>query len=88
MNERIIELEKQAWEFVDKTWNWANANNPSQATLFKTKFAELIVRECMKVCKKTEQYEVGNQDPDEVGCIRAGAVFCREDIKQHFGVEE
>jgi hypothetical protein len=46
MNERIQELEKQAWEFVDKTWNWANANNPSQATLFKTKFAELIVREC------------------------------------------
>jgi hypothetical protein len=46
MNERIKELEKQAWEFVDKTWNWANANNPSQATLFKAKFAELIVREC------------------------------------------
>jgi hypothetical protein len=46
MNERIQELEKQAWEFVDKTWNWANANNPSQATLFKAKFAELIVREC------------------------------------------
>jgi hypothetical protein len=42
----------------------------------------------MKVCKKTEQYEVGNQDPDEVGCIRAGAVFCREDIKEHFGVEK
>jgi hypothetical protein len=46
MNERIQELEKQAWEFVDKTWNWANANNPSQATLFKAKFAELIVKEC------------------------------------------
>jgi hypothetical protein len=42
----------------------------------------------MKVCKKTEQYEVGNQDPDEVGCIRAGGVFCREDIKKHFGVDE
>jgi hypothetical protein len=49
MNERIRELEKQAWEFVDKTWNWANANNPSQATLFKAKFAELIIRECIAV---------------------------------------
>jgi hypothetical protein len=49
MNERIQELEKQAWEFVDKTWNWANANNPSQATLFKEKFAELIVKETMQV---------------------------------------
>jgi hypothetical protein len=52
------------------------------------RFAEKIVRECLMVCKKTEQYEVGNQDPDEVGCIRAGGVFCREDIKKHFGVEE
>ena len=54
MNERIKELEKQAWEFVDKTWNWANANNPSQATLFKTKFAELIVRECADLFDKNE----------------------------------
>jgi hypothetical protein len=49
MNERIYDIEKQAWEFVDKNWNWANANNPSQATLFKTKFAELIVKETMQV---------------------------------------
>ena len=54
MNERIQELEKQAWEFVDKTWNWANANNPSQATLFKAKFAELIVRECADLFDKNE----------------------------------
>jgi hypothetical protein len=54
MNERIQELEKQAWEFVDKTWNWANANNPSQATLFKTKFAELIVKECAELFDKNE----------------------------------
>ena len=54
MNERIKELEKQAWEFVDKTWNWANANNPSQATLFKTKFAELIVRECLNMCADSD----------------------------------
>jgi hypothetical protein len=54
MNERIKELEKQAWEFVDKTWNWANANNPSQATLFKTKFAELIVGECLNMCADSD----------------------------------
>jgi hypothetical protein len=74
MNERIKELEKQAWEFVDKTWNWANANNPSQATLFKTKFAELIVRECVKVAMKA----VSDDEPKEAWYL----------IKEHFGVEE
>jgi hypothetical protein len=77
MNERIQELEKQAWEFVDKTWNWANANNPSQATLFKTKFAELIVRECMTIGFNTV-YKV---DDD------SAAVAVYQNIKQHFGVE-
>jgi hypothetical protein len=71
MNERIFELEKQAWEFVDKTWNWANANNPSQATLFKAKFAELIVRECIQAVSddgiKSDWYQ--------------------HVIKEHFGVE-
>jgi hypothetical protein len=74
MNERIRELEKQAWEFVDKTWNWANANNPSQATLFKAKFAELIVGECVKVAMKA----VSDDEPKEAWYL----------IKEHFGVEE
>ena len=73
MNERIQELEKQAWEFVDKTWNWANANNPSQATLFKTKFAELIVRECARIV---------NENDCEGSIVGDGMLF------EHFGVEE
>jgi hypothetical protein len=95
MNERIKRLitkaDTHAWSIADKyvardcchdgevNYLWEDA--------FREKFAELIVRECLMVCKKTEQYEVGNQDPDEVGCIRAGAVFCRDDIKEHFGVK-
>ena len=75
MNERIEELEKQAWEFVDKTWNWANANNPSQATLFKAKFAELIVQECIDTVS----------DCSVEYCTRPQIV---SEIKQHFGVEE
>ena len=89
MNERTLELAKQAGLKVE-SW-MTNPPKPFQilgSTEQFEQFAELIVRECMKVCKKTEQYEVGNQDPDEVGCIRAGAVFCREDIREHFGVEE
>jgi len=75
MNERIRELEKQAWEFVDKTWNWANANNPSQATLFKTKFAELIVQECAKIAGKAEYSDTWLEPVEDA-------------IKKHFGVEE
>jgi hypothetical protein len=76
MNERIKELEKQAWEFVDKTWNWANANNPSQATLFKIKFAELIVEECASKAWFAEQYGIGDGAP------------VSKQIREHFGVEE
>ena len=83
MNERIKELEKQAWEFVDKTWNWANANNPSQATLFKTKFAELIVRECARAVDKV--YE--DAEPDH-GCYDWATWAEGADVLKHFGVEE
>jgi hypothetical protein len=81
MNERIRELEKQAWEFVDKTWNWANANNPSQATLFKAKFAELIVREMCSVLDKA-QWDKGED------WICADGTRIIPQIKEHFGVEE
>ena len=72
MNERIKELEKQAWEFVDKTWDWTNPDNPNKATLFKTKFAELIVAECANIAA-SEPFNAG-----------AASAY----IKEHFGVEE
>ena len=44
---------------------------------FAKKFAELIVRECMEQCTKVEEeYEL------------YGALLCRVEIKEHFGVEE
>jgi hypothetical protein len=88
MNERIRQLAEQANELDYETFDEYNHKTVHHYKFDKEKFAELIVRECMQVCKKTEQYEVGNQDPVEVGCIRAGAVFCREEIREHFGVEE
>jgi hypothetical protein len=74
MNERIQKLEKEAWEFVDKTWDWSNPDNPSQATLFKTKFAEMIVKECADVAK---QFYKNNKEYDASLAI-----------EQHFGVKE
>jgi hypothetical protein len=90
MNERIKELEKQAWEFVDKTWNWANANNPSQATLFKAKFAELIVAECNKISKETcneLKADESIQTPGSKINWNLYNVTLRNKLAEHFWVE-
>lgn len=44
-----------------------------------TKFAELIVKECVSVCM---DHRVGNQD------YNTGRLHCSFDIKDHFGVKE
>ena len=74
MNERIQELEKQAFDAV-----WDLDNDPiGPGTHFKPdgfeqKFAELIVRECAEVA----------------GCNGHVSGFTLGDlIKEHFGVEE
>ena len=68
MNERIRELEAQCWE--------PRKHPASQAALgdkFNTeKFAELIVRECIRLC-------------DQVDIV--GADECIDNIKEHFGVK-
>ena len=44
------------------------------------KFSELIVLKCMTICKNNEYYDA-DPSPETNGHIRAGASFCREDIK-------
>jgi len=85
MNERIRELKKQAWEYtmavhdghivppLDKeVW-------PIDKVLDE-KFAELIVRECVKVC--------ADRGKHHDGLYSAWASDCSERIGKHFGVEE
>lgn len=79
MNERIRELEKQAWDYVDQTWDWANPDNPSKETLFKTKFAELIVRNC--IVDFYRNYLDTTSDEDITKQVDRY-------VKQQFGVEE
>jgi hypothetical protein len=62
MNERLRQLEHQCWEVRQYNPPWFNA----------TKFAELIVRECVGIA---DEY-------DGVG----STIVSR--IKKHFGVEE
>jgi len=62
MNDRIKELAKQCW---NERWE-------GQLHFDNEKFAELIVRECIRLC-------------DQVDLV--GADDCIDNIKEHFGVE-
>jgi hypothetical protein len=77
MNERINELARQA-----SNQSFGHLRN----TDFERKFSELIIKECMQICMTIEHYDDIGLSPEHCGHIRAGASFCREDIKVHFGV--
>lgn len=62
---------------TDTSGKWMSVDHAEQ-------FAELIVRECVKVCSGVE--EDGELSP-ELGTFADGALLCREEIKAHFGVE-
>ena len=76
MNERINKLFGQALDqAVPETWTTLN---PAQLSKLKDKFAELIVRECAKVCSEQRNPSNLNYKPSEQFA---------EALKQHFGVE-
>lgn len=69
MNNRIKELAHEAG---------LPTYNPEGIPTKLEKFAELVVRECIEVCKS----RVGNSD------YNTGRMHCASDLKEHFGVEE
>ena len=76
MNQRIKELAEQAEKYADDNFK----GEPTYSEAYDSKFAELIVRECIDICHKmaeeSDSYTVHDGDT------------CAEQIKQHFGVEE
>ena len=74
MNERIKELAEQAG-FMDR-----GTNHTAYMNFDHEKFAELIVRECVAICRDTD----GEDNID----ARSGRQDCAVEIKEHFGVEE
>jgi hypothetical protein len=88
MNERIKELAKQA----DDGYTGNNGDDMGHALVGENaieRFAELIVRECVD---KIETYRipVGNSAAGEMACEWTYSALkeIRDEIKEHFGVEE
>jgi len=72
MNERIKELAEQAEDWADSQ----NFYESDYRDYLMEKFAELIVRECVSICKERER-------PNLYGVREVETT-----IKEHFGVEE
>ena len=90
MNNKIYELAKQAGLIEFETIPGSNAVTPDYESVVKAKkFAELIVRECID---KIETYRipVGNSAAGEMACEWTYDALkeIRDEIKEHFGVEE
>jgi hypothetical protein len=84
MNERIRELYLQAVEYSNGQMTFGDTRE-----FFAEKFAELIVKECID---KIETYRipVGNSAAGEMACEWTYDALkeIRDEIKEHFGVEE
>ena len=72
MNERIRELAEQAEKYADENFK----GEPTYSEAYDSKFAELIVKECISICKEKER-------PNLYGVREV-----EQRLKKHFGVEE
>ena len=85
MNERIIELQQQAYRFADR--NTREGDNQF-ATVQLGKFAELIIAKCIEKCEFVSGMVAVTNNDDEISRkCEATAKSCAMMIKQHFGVE-
>lgn len=78
MNERIQELAEQAMSATFNKFSGVKWSAEEWRNFYDTKFAELIVKECMEQVWYTREDGI-NGNVSEV---------IKDRIKQHFGVEE
>ena len=88
MNERFKELAELCYEvnplMVENSQKIGNDGVPLYNEVFnQEKFAELIVRECMRMCEVTEMSFVTHDCDVEA----SGAITVKHFIAEHFGVE-
>jgi hypothetical protein len=83
MNERIRELAEQAKKYaLDAMIKITDREQALKvySESYDTKFAELIVKECVAICQDVD----GEDNID----AKSGRQDCAVEIREHFGVEE
>ena len=88
MNERTVELYKQATEFAYNSIGREHANTAYFQGAITGKFAELIVRECLAHGKLAQSQAVVNGSEEYNAGREMGIEVFMNQIKKHFGVEE
>ena len=85
MNERIRELAEQAWIETSYPGSCRVVREWS-----KEKFAELIVRECLKQIKDgmVDESELLYEHEETTECVNEALMDAHHNIAIHFGVEE
>jgi hypothetical protein len=79
MNERIRDLGTQAGLYVDLNGTpWPRAMSAEECEAAYKKFAELIVRECVNICYRTDTEYEGHK-------VKATVIASK--VAEHFGVE-
>ena len=79
MNERIREL-------AERCRRKFTCYECGESSFDHEKFAELIVQECIKRCDGNHEYK-NHTDTDFGKGVVVGVEMCKEQIKEHFGVE-
>ena len=82
MNERAVELYKQAVTFAYNTAGKDAGKGTVIESLTAEKFAELIVRECIDCADIVGQVNIASGYPNST------AHHVKQKIREHFGVEE
>jgi hypothetical protein len=88
MNEQIKQLELEAIAYADSKVPAMDRYNDIYHSIVRGKFAELLLKECMKLCTEVKEDLFIINDNDKRDLAEMAATFCYEAIKGEFGVEE
>ena len=90
MNEQINQLYQQALEFVYKNVNKEIWNTDNFHAIVAGKFAELIVRECLKQIKDgmVDESELLYEHEETTECVNEALMDAHHNIAIHFGFAE
>ena len=84
MNERLKELAREAWLYAVERRTLTDGNHDDFLNFQEEKFAELIIRECIRVSDDLYQ---GSERLDNNDAVHYHDVDVGEELAKHFGVE-